>query len=262
MFGTQTIAALAVGGVLAIIIPIAAAVVFKLKNREAWLPSVFIGAGTFLLFALVLESLLHQVMIPLVQNSTALYCIYGSLAAGIFEETGRFVAYKTLMRKHYSTKNAVFMGIGHGGFEAMAVLGFSLLQYVVLAFSVNALGIDAVVEQTTGGNAELAETARQQLEAIAGYNFASMGMGVYERIIAMIFHVCMSVVVYKAASQKGKLWLYPCAVLVHAAMDFPVTLYQRGVLTNIALMYVILTAFSVIAVFLAVLLAKKLPDKE
>lgn len=262
MFASSTIVSLLIGGLLAFIIPLAAVIIFKLKNREVWLPSVFIGAGTFLLFALVLEQLLHSVMLPIVQGSTLLYSVYGALAAGVFEETGRFVAYKTLMRKHYTTKNAVYIGIGHGGFEAIAVLGITLLSYVGIAVAVNSLGIDAVAEQLAGGNPALVETARQQLDAIGTYGFANMAMGIYERIIAMVFHVCMSVIVYKAVSQRGKIWLYPCAVVIHAAMDFPVALFQRGVFTSILLMYVILTAFAVIAVFAAVWLTKKLPDKR
>ena len=122
MFSAEVIAALAVGAALALVIPIAVAVIFKLKNRETWLPSLFIGAGTFIVFALVLEQLLHTVMIPIVRDNVILYSVYGALAAGIFEETGRFVAYKTLMRRRYTTKTAVLMGLGHGGIEAIIAL--------------------------------------------------------------------------------------------------------------------------------------------
>ena len=61
----STIAALVVGGLLAIIIPIAAIIVYKRRRKDAWLISALIGAGTFLVFALILEQILHTVMLPL-----------------------------------------------------------------------------------------------------------------------------------------------------------------------------------------------------
>lgn len=261
MFGSQTIAALFVGGLLALIIPIAAAVIFKLKNRETWLPGVFIGAGTFLVFALILEQLLHAVMLPIVQGNVLLTCVYGALAAGIFEETGRFVAYKTLMKRRYTTKNAVYMGIGHGGCEAIMLVGINFISYAFVALAVNAVGAERFIQTSTAGNAELAETLGQQLDAIAAIGVVSTIQAVYERIIAMVFHVCMSVVVYKAVSQRGKVWLYPSAIALHALLDAPAAMYQTGVITSIPMTHAIMTVFVAAVVFGTVILAKKLPDK-
>lgn len=259
MFSTQTIAALAVGTALAILIPVAAVIVFKMKNRDTWLPSMFIGAGTFILFAMVLEQLLHMVMLPIVNDSVVWYSIYGALAAGVFEETGRLVAYKTLMKKHYTTKNAVFMGLGHGGIEAILVLGVTLATYAALMIMANSDGLDKALELASKGNAEMAQAIGDQLESMREYNFVSCALGIYERIIAMIFHVCASVWVYKAATHK--IWLYPAAIAIHAAMDFPMALYQKGIITNIVVIYVILTLFVPALVFATVKLVKKYPDK-
>lgn len=88
MFATHTIIALLIGGLLGIAIPVAVIVIFRLKNRDTWLPSVFIGMGVFVLFAQLLEPLLHLVMLPIVQDKPLWYVVYGALAAGIFEETG------------------------------------------------------------------------------------------------------------------------------------------------------------------------------
>lgn len=261
MFSSETIASLFIGGALGFIIPVGAAVVFKLKNREAWLPGVFIGAGTFIVFAMVLEQLLHAAMLPIVQGNAVLYCVYGALAAGIFEETGRFVAYKTLMRRHYSTKNAVLMGIGHGGCEALLLVGLNYITYAVTALSVNALGTEQFIQMSSAGNAEVAATLQTQLESIAGIGAVTVVQAIYERVIAMTFHVCMSVIVYKAVSQRGKVWLYPLAVVLHAVLDVPAALYQLGILTSIPAVHIAMTVIVAAAVFGTVILAKKLPDK-
>lgn len=260
MFSTETIAALAVGGALAVLIPVIAIIVFKRKNRDSWLPSMLIGVATFIVFAMILEQLLHAVMLPIVRNNIIAYSVYGALAAGVFEETGRFVAYKTLMRQHYSTKNAVLMGLGHGGCESIMLLGITLLTYLILALTANAVGIDKLLEQTAGGNPGVMETAKAQLESIREYSFVTCAMGLFERIIAMIFHVCMSVFVYKAVTRRGRLWLFPTAILLHALLDFPAVLYQAKAITSIPIVYGIMTAFTALVAVVAVIIAKKLKD--
>lgn len=260
MFSSSTVAMLFVGGALGIIIPVAAAVIFKLKNRETWLPSVFIGAGAFFVFAMILEQILHAVMIPIVSGNALLMSIYGCLAAGVFEETGRFVAYKTLMKRHYSTKNALYMGIGHGGCEALLLVGVNFISYAAIALMVNVIGVDRFIQMSTVGNAEIAETIRTQLDAIAGIGAVTVFQAVYERLIAMTFHICMSVIVYKAASRRGKIWLYPLAVVLHAVLDVPAMLYQLGIITSIPAVHIIMTAFVAAVVFGTVMLCKRLPD--
>ncbi|MDE7398718.1 MAG: YhfC family intramembrane metalloprotease [Oscillospiraceae bacterium] len=264
MFSTETIAALAVGVALAVLIPVIAVIMFKKKNPDSWLPSVFIGASTFIVFALILEQILHTVMIPILKDNIIIYSVYGALAAGVFEETGRFVAYKTLMKKHYTTKNAVLMGLGHGGIEAIIALGVTLAMLLVLAVMSNSIGIDKVLEMTASGNPGTAEALKNpletQLEGLTEYNFVSCALGVYERIVAMILHTCMSVFVYKAVTQKGKIWLYPTAILLHALFDFPAALYQTNVITSISVIYIIMTVFTAIIAGAAVLMAKKMPD--
>ena len=259
-FSTETIIALGIGGLLAIAIPAAAIIIYKVKNKETWLPAVFIGAGTFFVFALILEQLLHAVMLPVIGDSVAGYVIYGALAAGIFEETGRFVAYKTLMRKHYTTKNSIMMGLGHGGFEAMILIGTMMLSYLVLAITVNSVGMDEVLN-SVGNDEALIEAAKTQIEAISGFGFINVGLTIFERLIAMTVHVCFSVWVYKAVSVKGKLWLFPAAALAHAVIDIAAALYQKGV-WDILPVYIYMAVGTAIVVVITVIMAKKLPDKS
>lgn len=258
MFSTQTIAALVVGAALGVIIPVVAVIVCKKKNRDTWLPSAFIGAATFILFALILESLLHRVMLPIVQGNLWLYGIYGALAAGVFEETGRLVAYKTLMRKHYTTKNSIMMGLGHGGIEAVIILSYTLTLYAVMMILSNSMGLAEALELASKGNAESAAQLGALLESVKDYNFATCALGVVERVIAMTFHTCMSVWVYKAVTQKK--WLYPAAIAAHAFFDIFAAMFQTGVITSVLLLYVILIVFAAATVFVTVIMAKKLPD--
>lgn len=256
MFSVKNIIALGLGALLGIGIPLAAAVIFKLKRRKAWLPSVFIGAATFFVFAMILEQLLHSIMLPIVSGNTAAYCIYGILAAGIFEETGRFVAYKTLMKKHLSTDNAIYMGIGHGGFEALLLLGLNMFSYFIIALVSTVTGsTDLFTSQVPP---EAAETLKLQLEAVSQVGIANVLLSMLERLIAMTLHICMSVWVYEAVARKGKLWLYPAAIAAHALFDLSAVLYQTGILTSLSAVYIPMTIFTGVIVFATVKMAKAL----
>lgn len=261
MFSTQTIAALAVAGALGILVPTAAIVVFKLKNRDVKLKAAFVGMLTFFLFAMVLEQFLHMAMIPVVGSSGVWFVVYSSLAAGVFEETGRLVAYKTLMKRELTLKNAVYMGIGHGGFEAAAVLGFSMIVYLVMAVTANGYGgVEAFLEATKNNGSEVTrENTRTTLETLEQVGFANVFLSLYERIVAMTLHVCMSVWVYKAVTER--MWLYPAAIAAHALLDVSAALYQLGAVTNIAIIYVIMTVYVAVVVFATIKITKKFPDK-
>lgn len=262
MFSAYNIISLGTGALLAVGIPIAAVIIFKLKNRTAWLPSALIGAGTFLVFALILEQLMHSVMLPIIGENKAAYCIYGILAAGVFEETGRFIAYKTLMKKHYSTGNAVLTGLGHGGFEAVALLGLNMASYFFTAVIINITGDPEQFTVMSAQTPEIEAALRAQLTAVSQIGLDDVALSVFERLIAMVFHVCMSVWVYRAASQKGKLWFYPAAVLAHAVLDLFAVLYQVGAVTNLALVYLPMAGLTGIIVFLTVKTVKKLKRPE
>lgn len=250
MFSSSFIAGMTVCGALCVIIPFAAMIFYKKKNRDVRISSFFIGGAVFIVFALILEQMLHSVMLPVVQKSTAAYVIYGVLAAGIFEETGRFAAFKTVMKSRTDPKEAVMCGLGHGGTEAILLAGFSMLGSVITAVMVNSMGIDAVVSLSSGGNSDTAELVRSQLTALSALSIGQMLLSVFERIIAMTFHTAMSVMVFEAARVKGRGWLFPVCILCHAVLNVPAAMYQRQVISLYAV-YPIMAALTGAAVYFA-----------
>ena len=92
-------------------IPVGLLIYGKVK-KDAKFSSFFIGAGTFFVFAMVLEQILHMVVlggVPDIQNNIWMYGLYGAAAAAVFEETGRFVAMKFLMKKIWILKIVLCM---------------------------------------------------------------------------------------------------------------------------------------------------------
>ncbi len=252
---SSVIAALIVCGLLCVLIPLGALIIYKKKNRDIKAMNAFWGGLAFVVFAMVLESLLHVVMLPIVQKNIWIYAIYGAFAAGIFEETARFLVFKTIMKKDTDPRNSIMYGIGHGGIESVLVAGTGLISLAVVSILVNAVGVDEALKLTGATNGTIVATAQ-----ITGLTQQSVGMcfvSVFERVLTMVFHVALSVWVFRAAKEKDKVWLYPAAILMHAAVDFPAVLFQGGLLPLWAV-YVILAILDAIAVFIAVWCYKSL----
>lgn len=100
---TLSIVFMAVVAMVGIIIPVVLLLVFR-KKYKANILAFFIGCAVFIVFALIIESILHRLILPSdiglkIQGNIWLFAVYAGLMTGVFEETGRFTAFKTLLRK-------------------------------------------------------------------------------------------------------------------------------------------------------------------
>lgn len=203
---------IALASVWSILLP-AACVVFWKKKTSAPIKPFIVGAVTFLVFAMGLEQLLHVFCLPLVMDKPLLYALYGALAAGVFEETGRFVAFSTVLKKNTAKNNSVAYGIGHGGIEVLLVLGINYITVLFVLITKNPVALNAL------------QPAIEQLAP--GVVLVAM----LERLFALLFHICASVFVFISVHDKSKRWYFPLAILLHALLDLPAALYQKGQLS-------------------------------
>lgn len=227
--------------------------IYWVRKQGGKVKPIFVGALTFFLFATVLEGLFHTAFLMTDHAFSRFlnahfwaYALYGAFAAGIFEETGRLVAFKTLLRKHTDPRTSVSYGIGHGGWECMMVLG--IVSTVMIAAELHA--------GTPQGESLLAA-----LPAGSPTVF-SVVLAVCERISAMVFHTSASVLVFAAARDKKKLWLYPLAILLHAAIDIFAALGQLGVITSILGIEFVVACGSAITAVLAVRVYKGMKKRD
>lgn len=251
VFSPETIAAFALMAVLGIAVPVAAVLVWRFGLKKGTLKATFIGAGMFFVFVSVLEKLLHMVMLPLVSGNIVLYVLYGALAAGIFEETARFLSFRFLLKRELSAENAVSYGIGHGGCECVLMLGITAVSILAMAASVNAAGSAELIAGMSAGNETIAAQLEQQLLGYSHTTLPGAFIAVFERVVAMALHVSLSVFVMEAVMVKGRMWLYPAAVLIHALMDVPAVLYQVGAIP-IVVCELMMAAFTAVWAVIAV----------
>ncbi len=242
---TQIMAALIMGA-FGFLMPIAVIVIWKLKTRQPLKP-FFIGALTFVLFALVLETIpkypLFITKNPVseaINASPLLYTLVGCALAGIFEETGRFFAFKTMLKNNKDGRTSVTYGIGHGGIEVMAVLGLMGVQGVVYAIMINSGQFETMVEQTKAVSPANADALLAIPEMINGWDIPYALLCCFERVAAIGMHIGLTIPVFCAARVKGKGWMYPAAIVMHGLMDFPAALYQMKVINQLYVIEIII----------------------
>lgn len=196
---------------------------FYYKKKGAQVSPFFVGCAVFILFALILESLMHQLVLKVlpagekIMGNTWLYALYGGLAAGVLEETGRFVAFKTVLKKRLGNdKNALMYGAGHGGIEAVLLLSATYVSYIAIGVMLNAGQADKLTAGLTG---DMLTQTQALLATVAAMTPLSCLLAFLERCSAMTIHICLSVLVWFAAKKPGKGWLYPLAILLHAVFD-------------------------------------------
>ena len=218
---TLSLVCMALAALFAFAIPIVLLIYYKRKGADV-LP-FFVGCAVFVLFALILEALMHQLVLKVlpvgekIMGNTLLYALYGGLAAGVFEETGRFLAFKTVLKKRLGNdRNALMYGAGHGGVEAVLLLGFAYISNIVMSVLINAGQTDILTATATGETAEQLKAVLDSLVTTAPWTYL---LGMVERAVAVTTHICLSVLVWFAVKKPGKGWLFPLAILLHAAFD-------------------------------------------
>ena len=231
MVPVSSLIMMAANAFLGIAVPVCLAVYLVRKHR-AKLSSILIGAGTFILFALVLESILHQLVLKGPHGSdilgnTLLYALYGGLAAGVFEETGRFLSMKFLMKKEPSKPlPGIAYGVGHGGAEMLIIFGITMINNLVISALINSGQADAIFAKVPE---EAAGQLQAQLDQLQTLGAGTLLIGLWERFSALILHLGLSMLVWVAVRKGGKwLWLFPAAIVLHAIVDAGAVLLQKS----------------------------------
>ena len=235
-------------GLFCTLMPVGLMVLWKLRHKDSKLIFALAGAATFVIWALFHEQALHMVVLPYVQNSVVLYTVYGCLAAGVFEETGRFVAYKLFLRKttaEGNPENAVMFGIGHGGIESVLIIGVNMISFAAMAMMINAGQSDMIFGQLDEATKQIAVG---QIETFTLAEPLWYVINCIERMAAVVFHISLSVVVFEAACSKKRVWLYPAAILAHALFDVPAALYQTGVISLLVAEVLVVVSVVVVSV--------------
>ena len=234
--GTMQFTLLIIGTAISFIVPVVIAIIWKVKKKERF-TTILVGAATFLLFAIILEKPLQNLLIlpdhavsGFLNSRPVLWALVVALFPGVFEETGRFVAFKTVLKNRKNRETSIAYGIGHGGFEVIFILGLTYITYIGYAVMINSGTFISVVNQVLSQAPDQAEQVYALVSTITSFSVSDLALGLFERVFAVMFHIGASIIVFYACKEKKKIWLYPLAILLHTVLDLIAALNMRKVI--------------------------------
>ena len=263
VIGKNAVPSLVITVVLMIAIPLCFFIYWRREHKTQTNISYLIaGALGFVVSARVLELGVHYFCIladnpvsRFINGSTAVYVLYGTIMAGVFEECGRHIVLKYIMKKNRTRENAVLYGIGHGGIEILAILLPTMITYLVVAVLFSQGDVEYALSSLKITE-ETAAAALPSVQAAAAFDYGMMAMNVIERLFAMFIHIGLTVIVFYGVINEKKGYL-PAAILLHMLMDTFAALYQKGVLPLWAV-EVWTAVWTVVIVFIAGKLYRKM----
>ena len=234
IIGKSSIPALIITIILMIAITVGLFIYWRINNKQQTKISYLIaGAIGFMVSARVLELGVHYFCIIMdnpvsrfISGSTITYVLYGVTMAGVFEECGRYIVLKYIMKKNRTRENAVLYGIGHGGIEILGVILPSIITCLVVAIMFTNGPLDSALASLSITE-ETAAAALPTVKLAATFDYGMMAMNVIERLFAMLLHISLSVIVFYGVVSGEKRYL-PLAIALHMLMDTFAALYQRG----------------------------------
>jgi uncharacterized membrane protein YhfC len=216
---TRLVASFVVAIAFDIIFPLVVGVFIWKRYRVSWRFFLY-GALVFLLSQLLTRVPLVQLVqvafaAQLQSSQTLLYAWYVILAvtAGLFEEGGRYLGYRFLIKKDFTWEKGLMYGAGHGGLESMLLVGgLALLGLInVIAISTTDFSQMGLPPEQLGQ----INAARQQ---IAAMDWWTPLLGAYERFITIFFQIALSILVLQVFLRNSFKWLW-LAIALHALVD-------------------------------------------
>lgn len=211
---------LLVGRALIVVLAVVALWVIATRRLPAAWSSIGWGALAFPLSQVARSALLVPVGLLLTAwlgaSSATLATatvVLAVLTSGIFEEGTRWIVMRFWAKRVRTWGEGVAFGLGHGGSEAILILGMSAINGVVLL---------ATTEAMRGSVASSAPEQVPALDAqIASLRELTLGMtalGLWERVPAIILHVTCALLVMCAVRQRHPLLLL-AAMVLHCAVN-------------------------------------------
>lgn len=229
MVSTNNIIALIISGVGCFVIPIVAFIVVRKKTKGIF-GALVAGVFAFVIPQMFIRIPIMQYVLPqmdwyvnLPNSSTFLYALFLGFTAGLFETVGRYATLKLFIKEKTGYYTGLSHGIGHGGIEAILLVGVNTLVYALYAVMINNGTYDGMVEATAATAGAQAELATQQMVALKTIlidgNAGQTLLGLLERFLVFFVHVGLSLIVAEGIA-KGKGILYSgYALLIHCALD-------------------------------------------
>lgn len=205
-------------------IPIGGCVILRHYGKKIIKPFL-LGALTFFVSQVILRIPIINYILPyqrwyiVLSYHTVLYSVFLGLTAGLFEEIGRFLCMKYLLKSYREIDGFAF-GLGHGGIEAILFVGINYLVLLISMIMVK-LGFVNTLSQIFGN--VLSDQLISTIKSLSAYYLLLGGL---ERMIAMGLHVGMSMIVLHGLKNKKPIRYLAAAILIHTIADSSIGIFK------------------------------------
>lgn len=187
--------------------------IYMYKKYKISIKAVFIGALMFFIFQGVIRIPVLSAL-QLTSWFRGVYSLYPvavmfviALTAALFETTGRYIGMKFILKDSLEWKNGVAYGIGHGGVEAILLVGMTYIANLIYSLLINTGLVNA------SGPINALVATRPDMFLAAGV----------ERLFTMIFHIALSLIVLYGIMYKKRPFILLC-ILLHTLVDWIIPL--------------------------------------
>lgn len=204
--------------VATIVVPVVAALVLAFK-KKGYLKPVLLGVLCFWFFQVITRIPILAVLSKtlwynlFIATQPVLYPLFLGVTAALFEEGGRWIVMRLLMKDKNRLYDGVAFGVGHGGLEAVVLVGIGSVVTIILN--------------------DYSKTTPLNLFA-----------GGFERLCTMVLHIAWSVMVLRSVVSKKPLWLL-LAFVLHTVVDMAAVMMAQYGASTVAMEAVIL-AFALV----------------
>ena len=266
--------------IISMIVPVLAVIIYSVKNKRkgVWL-AWFIGAAGFFVMQIVIRTpilsllSLNEGFIEFANNYYIVYVAILAFTAALFEVVARVVGARILKKKR-CYEVAVGAGLGHGGIEAIVIVGMTYINNLLYSAMINTGAFDTMVESTAqmGVDENTLKALWEVKTALIETSAGSFLLAGYERILTMILHVAMTVLVFYFVNKKKSFLGILLCLLIHTAIDFVPGFVQGfiygadvygkwgdkiSVETAYVIIYGFLTVMAVVGIIIMVSIKKK-----
>lgn len=277
MVSVATILCICITLVVTLLGPVIAFLVYALRNRKQGIVSAwFLGAAGFFVTQMLVRTTILSILsmqswfVSFVENNYVIYALMLAFTAGLFEFAGRFATAK-IMEKNLTYKRGFAAGLGHGGIEAMLIVGMTYISNLIYVVMINTGTFDLIVEQTAALGADTTSLYQVQ-DALLNTAPATFLLGGYERILTIVCHVALTlIVVYFVKKQNVWRGAVICIGL-HTMLDGVSGLlmglstpYMGNVITQntmYVIVYIFLTACAVGSIYVIAKIRKAMETSE
>jgi uncharacterized membrane protein YhfC len=182
--------------------------IYMYKKYKIRIKAVLIGALMFFVF----QGLLRIPIMTYIQKqdfyrnfavrNMVVTILIIAFTAGLFETVGRYIGMKFFLRDSLEWKNGVAYGIGHGGIEAILLVGFTYIANLIVSILINSGSISSL--------------SYSQLLNTGSDLFLAAGV---ERLFTILLHIALSLIVLYGIMYRKKLYILLC-ILIHTFVDF------------------------------------------